>query len=349
MKQSIWLYRMTITLAVFFTYKTALASPKATLHKELAWTEVPGRTLTADIYTPTEGQAPYPVVVIYHGGGWLINDMHIMDDMARYLAEEGGYVVANMNYRLLGDNRNRVTMNEIVNDALGGLIWVKSHIHEYDGDPERVAVTGDSAGGHLASMVLLAGSNLQSGDFGKEGRFGFAPSYLPEGRTAEDLSGSALTRVQAAVISYGAFDLEQAAKHGFESPQNGFWAFAGQQARGMFGEDIDVNHNPDYYRAVSPIDLIPSASERSLPPQWHHVGSDDRTTPADRVQAYVTALKQAGHKAELTVYPNRRHAYLDSGCSDYFGTCFDKDALPVMSDMLKFLELHLKTGAAHSE
>ena len=56
---------------------------------------------------------------------------------------EGEFVVANMNYRLLGDQNNTVTMNQIIEDVFGGLLWVKENIAQYSGDPTRVAITGD--------------------------------------------------------------------------------------------------------------------------------------------------------------------------------------------------------------
>jgi hypothetical protein len=54
---------------------------------------------------------------MFHGGGWLINDKSIMDQAAKYMASNGEYVVCNVDYRLLGDQGNTVTLNEIVNDA----------------------------------------------------------------------------------------------------------------------------------------------------------------------------------------------------------------------------------------
>ena len=70
--------------------------------------------LTMDIYTPTSGQASYPVLMIFHGGGWLINDKSIMDQMAQYIVTNGDYVVCNVDYRLLGDQDNSVTLDQIV-------------------------------------------------------------------------------------------------------------------------------------------------------------------------------------------------------------------------------------------
>ena len=71
------------------------------------------------------------MLVIWHGGGWLINNETIMDDMASYVATKGEYVVCNVNYRLLGDLENTVTLNSIVEDVFGSLLWIKHHIEQY--------------------------------------------------------------------------------------------------------------------------------------------------------------------------------------------------------------------------
>ncbi|MDO3383651.1 alpha/beta hydrolase [Gilvimarinus algae] len=312
-----------------------------TKHDNVPWVVADGKNLTLDIYSPKTDDTKRPVVVIYHGGGWLINNESVMDAMSQYLAEEGGYVVANMNYRLLPDNDNTTTMNEIVEDVFGGLLWVKAHIAEYGGDPSRIAVTGDSAGGHLTSMILTRGRALESDGFGGES-LGFTPSWLPEGKTAEQVAAEDGLAVQAAVVSYGAFDMLAAARGGFESPQNMFWQFAQTDARGIFGSDINPQDHPLYYQAVSPVYHIPQNSEYPLPPQLHHVGSEDTTTPPEAVAAYVDKLKAAGQPATLKIYEGKNHAYMDTGCLEVFGSCFDTHAVPVLEkDILPFLEANL--------
>ena len=101
----------------------------------------------------------FPVLLIFHGGGWLIRDKSIMDQMAQYIASNSEIIVCNINYRLLSDLNNTVKMNEIVEDVFGSLLWVKNNIHLYKGDSTQVAVTGDSAGGHLASMIVNSGGS----------------------------------------------------------------------------------------------------------------------------------------------------------------------------------------------
>ncbi len=307
-------------------------------HENIVWHKDSG--LTLDIYVPQTGRDSYPVLVIYHGGGWLINDNTPMDSMSEYIAARSEYLVANMNYHLLGDRDNTVTINQIVEDAMGGLLWVKHHIADYGGDPQRVAVTGDSAGGHLAAMVTLAGRKLGSGGFGDDA-LKFTPSYMPPGETPEQLAQRDALRVRAAILSYGAFDLHAAAAGGFETPGNIFWQLAGVQPRGLFGDGINVEEHPRWYRAVSPLYLVPERDDYPLPPQFAHVGSIDQVTPPEAVKAYVERVREAGHPIEYKLYPGKNHAFLDADCNEFLGTCFDKDAPDTLDDMIRFLDQHL--------
>ena len=335
--------RFYLLTALLLSCSTLVCADTYSVKKQddIEWAVADDRSLKLDIYTPETAAESRPVVVIYHGGGWLVNNESVMDAMSQYLAEHGGYVVANMNYRLLPDNGNTTTMNEIVEDVFGGLLWVKAHIDQYGGDPNRIAITGDSAGGHLTSMILTAGRNLESDGFAGDS-LGFNPTWLPEGKTAERVAAADGLKVQAAVVSYGAFDLYAAAQNGFESSQNMFWQFANAEARGIFGDDINPKDNPEYYRAVSPLYNIPSSEEYPLPPQFHHVGSVDTTTPPEAVRAYVEKLKAAGHSASLKIYEGNNHAYMDTGCIEALGSCFDTHAVPVLKkDILPFLQEHL--------
>jgi acetyl esterase len=330
-----------VIFASMMVFVSSAQAHEFKVHKNIVWASPKNLSLTADIYVPTTGKATYPVLIIYHGGGWLINNNSIMNSMSEYVASHGEFIVANMNYRLLGDNKNSTTMNEIVEDALGGVLWVKDNIAHYGGDPKRIAVTGDSAGGHLASMILLSGRNLQSDGFAGN-TLGFKPSYLPKGKTAEQVAKNDGLKVQAAVISYGAFDLYNAALNNFEKPSNVFWSLAKADARGIFGNTINVNDNANYYKAVSPIFNIPLVSAYKLPPQFIHVGSKDNTTPPTAVKNYVEQLEKAGQAVEFKLYEGKSHAFLDSGCSEYFKSCFEKVAPGTLDDILLFLEKTLK-------
>lgn len=304
--------------------------------KNVEWAKPNGKSLTMDIYIPQTGKTSYPVLVIYHGGGWLINTNASMDSMSTYVAQHSEIIVCNVNYRLLGDNSNTVKMNEIIEDALGALVWIKENIQSYKGDKNKIVITGDSAGGHLAAMVLLGSTKLESDGF--EGQsYGFKPTYLPNGKTAEDLMKNNFLDVQGAVLSYPALDIYAAALGGFENSSNIFWTFAGKTPRGIFGDGINVNNNPNMYKAVSPVYLVPNSADRKLPPQLCMVGTKDNLILPVTVKAYVDQVNKAGHTAEYWEHERRPHAYLDSQKNDYLGIEFRRDAPIPLDKIISFI------------
>jgi len=310
---------------------------KYSVSKDVLWASPDGFDLTMDIYTPTSGADSYPVVIIYHGGGWLINDKSIMDQMAKYLATNSDYVICNVNYRLLVDNDNSVTLNQIVEDAFGAVLWVKDNIGNYKGDKTQVAVTGDSAGGHLSAMIVNMGDRLISGKY-SERSLGFKPSYLPAGKTTEQVALQRGLDVQAAILSYGSFDLYEGSLGGFESIKNPFWLMGGVLARGLFGDEFNVNDNPSLYKAVSPIYNIPASSERELPPQLLTAGSEDFIMTPASVKAYMEKLKAAGHSVQYWEHQGRGHAFLDSGSGSLWSDGFELNAPQALDVMIAFLD-----------
>lgn len=310
---------------------------KYNISKDVLWSSPGGFDLTMDIYTPNSGPDKYPVIVMFHGGGRLVNDKSIMDQAAKYLATNSRFVVCNVNYRLLADEGNTVRINQIVEDAFGAVVWVQENIARYQGDGTKVAVTGSSAGGHLAAMIVNMGHRLESESFRGE-RLGFKPSYLPTGTTAEALAQRGGINVQAAVLSYGAFDVYEGALGGFERLTNLAWLFSGSIARGMFGNDINVVDNPALYRAVSPPYNIPDAKERKLPPQMLTVGSLDMLVTPDSVKNYMRKLQSAGHPVQYWEHEGRPHAFLDSGSNILLGISFEADAPPALDVMIDFLD-----------
>ena len=315
-----------------------IVEEKFTKVENIKWASPKGFNLTMDIYTPNTGQEKYPVIVMFHGGGWLINDKGIMEQASTYLASSGKYVVCNVNYRLLVDLDNTVLMNEIVEDAFGSILWVKAHIAKYKGDPRKVILTGDSAGGHLAAMAVMQGTALSSQGF-TDGPLGFLPTWLPEGKSAEDIARENGLSVQAAIFSYGAFDLYEACggnsgeDSGFESSRNIFWVLASGRPRGIFGEAINAQEHPEYYQMISPVYQYPDSSERKLPPLLFTAGESDPVVTPASVKAFVQKLKEAGHDpVEYWEYAGQSHAFLDSGGS------FEAKAVPALEVMLAFLD-----------
>jgi len=157
--------RILLSIFVFFlifisckTNKTPVATTTHDYksHQNIEWSAPDGFPLTMDIYVPQTGKKTYPVLIVYHGGGWCINTKSVMDSLSIYIARHSEMIVCNTNYRLLVDQDNTVTLNQTVEDAVNAALWVKNNIRNYGGDPTRIALTGDSAGGHLAAMVSLS-------------------------------------------------------------------------------------------------------------------------------------------------------------------------------------------------
>jgi acetyl esterase len=117
--------------------------------------EVPGPAgpLPARFYVPgrmPEGE-PAPLLVYYHGGGWVIGDLETHDGVCRFLAAAAGVAMLSLDYRLAPEH----PFPAAVEDAIAGFTWAAENAAELGADPTRIAVGGDSAGGNLAAVVSL--------------------------------------------------------------------------------------------------------------------------------------------------------------------------------------------------
>jgi len=120
------------------------------------------RDLTADgplgtiplrVYRPggVPDSRPLPVLVFFHGGGWVIGDIETHDVVCRQVTAEAGISVISVDYRLAPENK----FPAAVDDAWAATRWIAAHGAELGIDPARLAVGGDSAGGNLAAVVAL--------------------------------------------------------------------------------------------------------------------------------------------------------------------------------------------------
>lgn len=113
---------------------------------------IPGPTddILARIYTP-DGEGPFPVLVYFHGGGFVIADLDVYDDSCRALCNAASCIVVSVAYRLAPEFRYPAAHD----DAYAASQWVIKNAAQFNGDPARVAFGGESAGGNLATSCCL--------------------------------------------------------------------------------------------------------------------------------------------------------------------------------------------------
>ena len=110
----------------------------------------PGGALPVRIYTP-EGPGPFPIIVYFHGGGWVVGDLDTQDMIARGLAHGAQAVTVSVDYRLAPEH----PFPAAVDDCWAATLWAAANAAELNADPARIAVAGDSAGGSLAAGIAL--------------------------------------------------------------------------------------------------------------------------------------------------------------------------------------------------
>ena len=115
--------------------------------------EGPAGPIPLRLYRPA-GAPPRetPVLVYIHGGGWVIGDLDSHDAVCRAIAERAGCLVVAVDYRLSPEHPAPAAAE----DCIAALRWVASHAGEWGGDPARLAVGGDSAGGSLSAVAAIA-------------------------------------------------------------------------------------------------------------------------------------------------------------------------------------------------
>lgn len=108
----------------------------------------PAGEIPVRVYKP-EGSGPFPLLVFFHGGGWVVCDLDTHDGACRSLVNGAGCVVVSVDYRLAPEHKFPAAPE----DCYAATKWVADHAAEIGGDPSRLAVGGDSAGGNLAAVV----------------------------------------------------------------------------------------------------------------------------------------------------------------------------------------------------
>ena len=273
------------------------------------------KPLKYDVFIP-DGAKDLPCVVIIHGGGWSSNTEDIMRGLARELIKGGKYVVASIDYRWLnqGDGDEVPNkMNQLIEDCYGAILHIQEHAAEYGADPSKLAVTGDSAGGHLSASMITLVERIGDGGFGvTPGVYEYLPTYMPEGMTVAQARESLAKAIQVAAPSYGVFDIETLGRFAADYPEEG-------------------------RKAITPDCNIPPVSVRAVP-QYLVLGTLDRTVGREPMEAYVEHLKAAGQKVELVIVEGASHAFFDWKPDQRTKDTFAKYGVPYAADMMRFFD-----------
>ena len=234
-----------------------------------------GRRGHLDLYLPAGVDAikDAPVLLQVHGGGWSVGAKeHQGRPLMNQMAAQGWVCVA-INYRL----SPRDAWPAHIVDVKRAIAWVKDNIADYGGDPHYLAITGGSAGGHLAALAALT-----PGD----------PAFQPGFEGAD-------TRVQAAVPFYGVYDF--AGSTGLTNAIGMRDSFLGPKVI-----QTTWTESPDTYEAASPIlRITPDA------PDFFVIhGELDSLVAVDQARLFVAELKRTSEKSVVYAeLPGAQHAF----------------------------------------
>lgn len=188
------------------------------IYKDITFCTMGGVALKLDLYFPKSMNAPAPIVVYVHGGGWTQGSKEGQVEMLYASAlPEAGFILASLEYRLAPGHK----FPAMIEDVKCAIRFLRAHAVEYDIDPERIGAMGASAGGHLAGLLGVTDESAGF-DVGK---------YLDQS-----------SRVQAVVDLFGPADLTI----GYSSAYEGM-------AQHVFGT-TDPAH--PIFRAASPVTYI---------------------------------------------------------------------------------------------
>ncbi len=240
--------------------------------KNVEFSRVAGSVLRLDVYRSRKPTENRPVLLYLHGGAWVVGDKFEQGlPMLHHLARNG-WVCFTANYRLSPG----ATFPDHLIDAKAALIWIKEHADEYGGDPSFVAVSGGSAGGHLASLVALTVDDER---------------YQPPDEAAD-------TSVQAAVPIYGITDLTN--RLGAQSDRFVSMIMEPVVMKAFLAEE------PEKYRDGSPIDLVGA----DAPPFLVVQGEKDTLAPVVEARAFVTRLEEVSESQVVYMeFPGAQHVF----------------------------------------
>ena len=246
--------------------------PSVKKERGRVYAEVDGTSLKLDIIRPRVDPArPLPAVINVHGGLWMFGSRHEQGiPLLTHLAANG-WVGFNIDYRL----SPKATMPDHVSDVKRAIAWVRENAAELGVDPDFIALTGGSAGGHLAALAALTSADRS----------------LQPGFEASD------TSVQVAVPFYGAYDFVDA---------DGEHSSTLRDVVEKVVVKATIAEHPELYASLSPAHRI----HAEAPPFFVIHGDGDTVVPVGESRRFVRALRETSQEAVLFAeMPGGQHAF----------------------------------------
>jgi len=227
-----------------------------------------------DLYLPLNAQAPLPLVIWIHGGGWQNGSKEGCP--ARFLTQQG-FAVASVNYRLSG----HAVFSAQIEDCKAAVRWLRAHAREHNLDPDHFGAWGSSAGGHLVALLGTSGDVMEWETVGEH----------------RDVS----SRIQAVCDWFGPTDLLQMDQQARESGGRPFHDAPNSPESKLIGGPIQERR--EQAAKANPIVYV----TKDDPPFLIAHGDADPLVPIGQSRLLETALKQAGVDVTLYVVEKGSH------------------------------------------
>lgn len=236
--------------------------------------------LKLNLARPDHSQGLLPAIICIHGGGWRYGNRKDYQGEMERLARHG-YVAATITYRLSEPDPSGKPRNPFpaqIEDVKCAIRWMRANAEKYHVDPNRIGVTGGSAGGHLS---LLAGVTGNSSEFeGNGGHPGIS------------------SRVQAVVNYFGPTDMPRL--YG-----------TSKRVSALVASLLDgpPEKEPALYKAASPVNYV----SKDDPPILTIHGTADPAVPVDQATEFDAAMKKAGASHTLLLLEGEGHGFSKKG------------------------------------
>ena len=245
-----------------------------------------------------------PVLIQVPGGAWAVNGKRPQAYTLMSRMVELGWICVSINY----SKSPRCKFPAHLIDVKRAIAWVRENIADYGGDPDFVAITGGSAGGHLASLAALSAND---------------PAFQPDFEDAD-------TTVQAVAPYYGVYDFTDT-----ENMHQIMLPFLEQ-----FVIKARYAHEPERFTAASPISYV----HAEAPPFFVLHGEKDELVPAGQARAFCAALRAAGAAtvayAELAnashafdITPTVRSRLAANAVADFLGVVYGRRASSALDSL----------------